>query len=81
MAPDELSRAFEPFAQLDNVYSRRQQGTGLGLALVRTLSQLHGGALDVDTAPGEGTTATCILPADRVMLDPETYRAPRRAAG
>ena len=81
MAPEELSRAFEPFAQLDNVYSRRQQGTGLGLALVRTLSQLHGGTLEVATAPGEGTTATCVLPPERVMLDPETYQAPRRAAG
>ena len=81
MAPEELSRAFEPFAQLDNVYSRRQQGTGLGLALVRTLSQLHGGTLEVDTAPGAGTTATCVLPAERVMLNPETYEAPRRVAG
>nr|WP_242480541.1 PAS domain-containing hybrid sensor histidine kinase/response regulator [Rhodovibrio sodomensis] len=81
MAPEELARAFEPFAQLDNVYSRRQQGTGLGLALVRTLSQLHGGKLEVDTEPGAGTTATCVLPATRVMLDPETYEAPRRAAG
>jgi signal transduction histidine kinase len=81
MAPEELSRAFEPFAQLDNVYSRRQQGTGLGLALVRTLSELHGGTLEVDTAPGAGTTATCVLPAERVMVDPETHEAPQRAAG
>jgi signal transduction histidine kinase len=81
MAPEELSRAFEPFAQLDNVYSRRQQGTGLGLALVRTLSQLHGGTLEVETAPGAGTTATCVLPAERVMLNPETHEAPRRMAG
>ena len=82
MAPEELSRAFEPFAQLDNVYSRRkQQGTGLGLALVRTLIELHGGTLEVDTAPGVGTTATCVLPAQRVMLDPDVADPPRRAAG
>ena len=82
MAPEELSRAFEPFAQLDNVYSRRkQQGTGLGLALVRTLIELHGGTLEVDTAPGVGTTATCVLPAERVMLDPEAADPPRCAAG
>jgi PAS domain S-box-containing protein len=81
MAPEELSQAFEPFAQLDNVYSRRQQGTGLGLALVRMLSELHGGRLEVDTAPGRGTTATCVLPAARVMETEQRAPAPQPAAG
>jgi signal transduction histidine kinase len=67
MAEEELARAFEPFAQLDNVYSRRQQGTGLGLALAQTLSELHGGRLEVDTAPGVGTTAACVLPPERLL--------------
>jgi PAS domain S-box-containing protein len=81
MAPEELARAFEPFAQLDNVYRRGQQGTGLGLALARTLSEAHGGTLEVETAPNAGTTVSCILPAERVMADPETFdMPPRRAA-
>ncbi|WP_051432161.1 sensor histidine kinase [Rhodovibrio salinarum] len=81
MAPDQLSRAFEPFTQLDNVYSRRQQGTGLGLALVRMLTELHDGTLEVDTAPGVGTTATCVLPAERVIVDPGKHDAQRRMIG
>jgi signal transduction histidine kinase len=63
MNPRAIERAFSPFVQLDDVLSRRFEGFGLGLSLARSLVQLHGGTLQLDSAPGQGTTATIILPA------------------
>jgi signal transduction histidine kinase len=63
MDPKAIERAFSPFVQLEGVLSRRFEGFGLGLSLARSLVQLHGGTLELDSAPGEGTTATIALPA------------------
>jgi signal transduction histidine kinase len=63
MNPRAIERAFSPFVQLDDVLSRRFEGFGLGLSLARSLVQLHGGTLELDSAPGQGTTATIVLPA------------------
>ena len=53
---DDLERIFTPF------YSSRPAGTGLGLALVRKIVDLHDGRITVTSTPGEGTTATIFLP-------------------
>ena len=63
MAPEDVPRALEPFGQIDNALARRFEGTGLGLPLVKTLAELHGGGLRIVSAPGEGTTAVVRLPA------------------
>jgi signal transduction histidine kinase len=63
MNPKAIERAFSPFVQLDAILSRRFEGSGLGLSLARSLVQLHGGTLELDSAPGAGTTATIALPA------------------
>ena len=61
--PDErLKDIFEPFVQVDGSYVRQYQGAGLGLSIVRRLTQLMGGTLDVDTEHGEGTTICLSLP-------------------
>lgn len=62
MAPDELQRVFEPFAQADASMTRRFGGTGLGLSISRELVTLMGGRLAVRSAPGEGTEFTVTLP-------------------
>ena len=51
---EDQERIFEPFTQVDSSYSRRQQGTGLGLSLTRKLVELHGGHIRVESE-GEGT--------------------------
>ena len=53
---DELGRVTEPFYMVDKSRARAQGGAGLGLALCRRIVELHGGALEFESAPGEGTT-------------------------
>ena len=54
----EQGRVFEKFAQGENALNR-QTGTGLGLSLVKNFVELHGGRVELDSAPDEGTTVTC----------------------
>jgi len=57
-----IERLFQPFIQVDNGLSRRFQGTGLGLAMVKLLAELHGGVVSVQSFMGEGSTFTVWLP-------------------
>jgi two-component system cell cycle sensor histidine kinase PleC len=59
---EKLDLVFKPFAQVDNRYDRKAPGTGLGLALVRGLAQLHGGRAWIESEPGRGTRAFVVLP-------------------
>jgi PAS domain S-box-containing protein len=67
MTQDEITVALQPFRQVDSKIARRHEGTGLGLPLVKALSELHGGRLVVESTPGKGTTMRVVLPADRVL--------------
>jgi len=60
---DKIDRIFDPFSQVDNRYDRQAGGTGLGLALVRGLCELHGGRAWIESEPGKGTRAIVVLPA------------------
>ncbi|HEX9488865.1 MAG TPA: PAS-domain containing protein [Stellaceae bacterium] len=71
IAADDLETALRPFGQIDSRLARKYQGTGLGLPLARSMAELHGGRLELRSAPGQGTTATLWLPPSRV-LDPAT---------
>jgi two-component system cell cycle sensor histidine kinase PleC len=59
---EKLDRIFKPFSQVDNRYDRQGGGTGLGLALVRGLSELHGGRAWLESEPGKGCRAYVIFP-------------------
>jgi cell cycle sensor histidine kinase DivJ len=67
MSADDLCIVFEPFGRAGDVNARRQQGTGLGLSLARSLARLHGGDLVLASRLDFGTTATVILPASSVF--------------
>lgn len=69
IAPDRLQYLFQPFSQLDSTLSRKYGGTGLGLALVRRLAELHGGRVEVQSDAQTGTRFTIVLPGQAGMLD------------
>ncbi|MEP6994787.1 MAG: ATP-binding protein [Acidobacteriota bacterium] len=56
MSEEEIARVFTPFS------TAFDGGTGLGMAIVRRIVEDHGGAIDVESKPGEGTTVTILLP-------------------
>jgi signal transduction histidine kinase len=58
----DLSRLFQPFVQLDASLARQYNGAGLGLALVRKLTELHSGSISVQSTPGQGSRFTVSLP-------------------
>ncbi len=66
IAAKDIEKALTPFGQIDSSLSRKHAGTGLGLPLTKNLVELHGGRLDLESTPGEGTAVTVRLPAERV---------------
>lgn len=62
MDAESLEKLFEPFTQVDSSHSRQYEGTGLGLAMVRKLAELHGGGAMVGSTPGKGSCFTVWLP-------------------
>jgi CheY-like chemotaxis protein/GGDEF domain-containing protein/two-component sensor histidine kinase len=62
IAADDQELVFEEFRQVDGAATREQEGTGLGLALVRRLVELHGGRIWLRSTIGEGSTFTFALP-------------------
>lgn len=67
MREEEIPVALSTFSQVDDSLSRSYEGAGLGLPLAKCLTELHGGTLEVDSAPGRGTRVTVRLPRDRVI--------------
>ena len=68
---EELPHLFERFHRVRNEQARTQEGTGIGLALARELVELHGGTIDADSTPGEGTTFTVQIPLGWAHLPAE----------
>jgi len=69
MTPADLEKALQPFGQADAETRKHRSGTGLGLPLVKSFAELHGGEFHLVSRPGQGTTATIFFPADRVIAD------------
>lgn len=64
---DILATIKQPFVQGEDVYTKRNSGTGLGLHLVSLMMELHGGACDISSQLGSGTVVTLIFPPERVI--------------
>jgi PAS domain S-box-containing protein len=77
IAPELMPKLFKPFVQLDNRLARAYEGTGLGLALVRRLTEVLGGsvALESDGVPGQGCRFTVTLPWAEASLSAGTAAA------
>ena len=79
MTAEEIPLALAPFCQVEGAMTRRHEGTGLGLPLVKSLSELHGAALELESVPGSGTVATIRFPYERTVLEPPA--AARKQSG
>ncbi len=66
LTESELEKALAPFGQVDTEHNRDGSGTGLGLTLVKSLIELHGGSFDMVSQKNIGTTATITFPKKRV---------------
>ncbi|WP_279477796.1 HAMP domain-containing sensor histidine kinase [Aureimonas sp. SK2] len=64
IAQEDIARLAQPFVQLSQGASRRYEGTGLGLSLVKGLAELHHGSLHIRSQPERGTTVTVRIPTD-----------------
>ncbi len=74
--PDsEIPRLFERFHRIENVRARSNEGSGIGLALVKELVELHGGNISAASNPGAGTTFTIRIPLGTAHL-PDDFVAP-----
>ncbi|MGB6016459.1 MAG: PAS domain-containing protein, partial [Nodosilinea sp.] len=62
IAPDDIAKLFQPFVQIDSSLSRQYSGTGLGLALVRKMVELHGGTVSMTSEVNQGSCFTLDLP-------------------
>jgi two-component system cell cycle sensor histidine kinase PleC len=69
IAKDDLDRLAKPFEQIESQHSKTQQGTGLGLALTKSLVEMHDGALEIESEPGAGTTVSFSLPVRHGRLE------------
>ncbi len=68
--PEDQQRLFQPFVQIDSSLSRQYAGTGLGLSLVHRLTRMHGGRVELQSAPGKGSRFTVVLPWQAATLAP-----------
>ncbi|MFB2973847.1 PAS domain S-box protein [Aerosakkonema sp. BLCC-F183] len=81
IAPENLGKLFQAFVQIDSSLSRRYSGTGLGLALVKQIANLHGGTVSVSSEVGRGSCFTIRIPylgssqSDRMEVDRKLYGA------
>ena len=68
IAPEDIPTVLKPFGQVESPFHKSYEGTGLGLSLVKSLSEIHGAELDIDSLPGRGTTVSILFPAQRTVV-------------
>ena len=70
VSPEGLERLFSPFSQIDGGLARKFEGTGLGLAMIKALAELHGGTVAVQSSVGEGSRFSVWLPFRPLGAEP-----------
>ncbi len=75
IAAEDIDHVLVPFGQVDSSLSRKYEGTGLGLPLVKSFIELHGGTLTIESTIGLGTTVTIRFPAERAVGPGTVFKA------
>ena len=68
-----LNMIFDRFKQVDKSLSRNSEGTGIGLSLVKSIVELHGGSISVESELGKGSKFTFRLPTRKVIFENTLY--------
>ncbi|MHC5085515.1 MAG: ATP-binding protein [Planctomycetota bacterium] len=76
ISKEDQEKIFEKFHQLDGSITRKGEGTGLGLAICQQLADLLAASIDLESAPGEGSTFSLDLPVNLKILRDEGDEAP-----
>jgi PAS domain S-box-containing protein len=86
IAPEDINKLFQPFVQIDSRLNRQYPGTGLGLALVKRITELQGGQVTLRSEVGRGSCFTVLLPCQGLPLpaavpfpQPRSQPSPDRA--
>jgi two-component system cell cycle sensor histidine kinase PleC len=83
ISADKLPIIMEPFGQAESSYARVHGGVGLGLPIVKSLAELHGGRFSIESELGHGTITRLHLPKERIVdadADVESVKASRNIA-
>jgi signal transduction histidine kinase len=67
IAPADVDKVLVPFVQVESGLDRSYEGTGLGLPIAKSLAELHGGSLTLESTLGRGTKVTVRFPEERVV--------------
>jgi signal transduction histidine kinase len=70
----DIKKALLPFVQLDNEYTRRHEGTGLGLPLAKSLVDMHGGTIAIESTLSIGTSVVIQFPMNRIKTQQQSVR-------
>jgi CheY-like chemotaxis protein len=79
--PEDMDQLFKPFTQLDSGLAREYSGTGLGLSLVKHLTEMHNGGIEVESIFGQGSRFTILLPWSPQNTTPIPYIMQRGNTG
>ena len=74
---EDQKRVFQEFEQVDNSYTRRYSGTGLGLPIVKKLVEMHGGQIYLESTPGQGTEIIFTIPLQNEEEPPSNNTGPQ----
>lgn len=78
IAEEDLEKVLEPFVQVESAFARSHGGTGIGLALVKHIAELHDGVIKLESTLGAGTTVQLTLPPSRCRNADQSVDTPDR---